>query len=54
MDIKHIIYHILNKEVQGMPQIIPSPNEIPTTETHVNFLTKLTESYASRAGKGFG
>ncbi|WP_427838262.1 nucleoid-associated protein [Actinobacillus pleuropneumoniae] len=54
MDIKHIIYHILNKEVQGTPQIIPSPNEIIPTETHLNFLKKLAESYSSRTGKGFG
>lgn len=54
MNIDHIIYHVLNKDVQGMPKIIPSPNEIEPTETHLNFLSKLVEAYSSRAGKGFG
>ena len=52
--IKHIIYHILNKEVQGSTDIVPSPTEITPTEVHLNFLNKLTEAYSGKAGKGFG
>lgn len=52
--IKHIIYHILNKEVQGSTDIDPSPTEITPTEVHLNFLNKLTEAYSGKAGKGFG
>lgn len=52
--IKHIIYHILNKEVQGSTDIVPSPTEITPTKVHLNFLNKLTEAYSGKAGKGFG
>ncbi|MDP8080227.1 nucleoid-associated protein [Phocoenobacter skyensis] len=52
--IKHIIYHILNKEVQGNADIEHSPTEIKPSAVHLNFLNKLTEAYSSRAGKGFG
>ena len=54
MNIKHIIYHILNKEVQGSTDIDHSPTEITPTEVHLNFLSKLTEAYSGKAGKGFG
>ncbi|MDG2949324.1 nucleoid-associated protein [Exercitatus varius] len=54
MKIKHIIYHILNKEVQGDPEIVSRPAEIEPTDTHLKFLTGLAEAYSSRAGKGFG
>ena len=52
--IKHIIYHILNKEAQGSPSIDPSPTEIVPTNVHLNFLNKLVEAYSGKAGKGFG
>ncbi len=52
--IKHIIYHILNKEIQGSTDIDHSPTEITPTEVHLNFLSKLTEAYSGKAGKGFG
>ncbi|MDO4626900.1 MAG: nucleoid-associated protein [Pasteurellaceae bacterium] len=54
MNIEHIIYHILNKEVQGNPSIVPSPTEIVPTEVHLNFLSKLVEAYSGKTGKGFG
>ena len=49
--IKHIIYHILNKEAQGSPSIDPSPTEIVPTNVHLNFLNKLVEAYSGKAGK---
>ncbi|KGQ59296.1 nucleoid-associated protein [Gallibacterium anatis] len=52
--IKHIIYHILNKEVKGNPSIVSSPTEIIPTGVHLNFLSKLIEAYSGKTGKGFG
>lgn len=54
MHIRHIIYHILNKETQGLPEVVLSPAETTPTDIHLHFLTQLMSSYSSRAGKGFG
>lgn len=54
MNIRHIIYHILNKDPHGLPEVVTRPTEITPTDIHLHFLAKLAEAYSNRAGKGFG
>lgn len=53
-EIKHIIYHVLEKE-QGSESIIRlNPNEQPINDTTGILLNQITERYRGRAGKGYG
>lgn len=54
IEIKEIIYHILNKEQHGKAKIEFNPSPVNCTEVHKKFLTALTERYAQQSGKGFG
>nr|WP_314266770.1 nucleoid-associated protein [uncultured Moellerella sp.] len=51
---KHITYHILNKEQQGDGTLELSPSPFEPNSAHLNFLAALKKAYTSRAGKGFG
>jgi|AGFS01.1.fsa_nt_gi Nucleoid-associated protein len=48
------IVHIMNKEQQGLANIVPCPAEKPVQQASQDLADALTERYSGRAGKGYG
>lgn len=52
--IKHIIYHIINKDAHAMGIAQENPEELPNDQLENRLLVELEKSYTEKAGKGYG
>lgn len=52
--IKHIIYHIINKDAHGVGVVQENPEELPNDQLENRLLEELDKSYTEKAGKGYG